>query len=239
MSLFVNTKQRSNALEIMDDFSISGAVLRDTLDKIDNINTFLGGNNVTINGLKSLIKNHDKTKPLTIVDLGCGSGDILRSVAKLGRKEDFIFNLIGIDANKDTVAYARESSANYPEIQFLEYDIFSEGFKNLDYDIVLSTLFFHHFKKEELLSFLPFLLKKAKLGIVVNDLHRHKLAYYLFKIICLTISNKMVKEDGLTSILRGFKRKELEAISTEIKANSLIQWKWAFRFQWILKNNIN
>ncbi|WP_299883161.1 methyltransferase domain-containing protein [uncultured Lacinutrix sp.] len=235
MSLLVNTKYRTNATEIMDDFSISGTILRDTLNKIDNINAFLGGNNVTINGLKKLLKNHPKEKPITIIDLGSGSGDILRNVAKLGKREGYAFNLIGIDANKDTTAYANELSINYPEIQFLDYNIFSETFKSLEFDIVLSTLFLHHFKENELHSLLSYLIKKATIGIVVNDLQRHKLAYYLFKLLCIPITNKMVIEDGLTSILRGFKRKELESISTKINANYAIKWKWAFRFQWILK----
>jgi hypothetical protein len=71
--------------------------------------------------------------------------------------------------------------------------------------------------------------------MVVNDLHRHKLAYYLFKIIGLFIKNKMVREDGLISVLRAFKRKDLEAISRQIKAKYSVQWKWAFRYLWILK----
>lgn len=235
MSLFVDTRRRTDATEIMDDFSIGGDMLRDTLDMLDNINAFLGGNNVTINGLEKLLRRHQKEKPITIIDIGSGSGDILRSVAKLGRKEGYSFSLLGIDANSDAIAYAKELSIDYPEIQFLEYDIFSEAFELLEYDIVLSTLFLHHFKEEKLIPLLSFLLKKATIGIVINDLHRHRLAYYLFKTLCLTITNKMIAEDGLTSVLRGFKRTEIESVSEQLNANFQIQWKWAFRFQWILK----
>ena len=78
------------------------------------------------------------------------------------------------------------------------------------------------------------LLQKAKKGIVINDLHRHKLAYYLFKTIGLFIRNKMVREDGLTSILRAFKREDLQKMSENINAKASIKWKWAFRYQWIL-----
>ena len=45
----------------------------------------------------------------------------------------------------------------------------------------------------------------------------------------------MVREDGLISVLRAFKRKDLEAISRQIKAKYSVQWKWAFRYLWILK----
>ena len=55
-------------------------------------------------------------------------------------------------------------------------------------------------------------------------------------LLSIFISNKMIIEDGLTSVLRGFKRKELKNISEKLNVNYQIQWKWAFRFLWILKN---
>ncbi|WP_338356014.1 methyltransferase domain-containing protein [Yeosuana marina] len=236
MSLLINTKKRTDAIEIMDDFSINGDILHRTLDTLADINKWLGGNMVTMNGLKKVIKNHPQKEPLTIIDLGCGGGDILRKVANYGKKEGYIFKLIGIDANKDAMVYARQLSKNYPEISFIDCDIFSDEFESLKYDLVLTTLFLHHFKEKQIINILSTTKKKAKLGIVVNDLHRNPLAYYLFKLVCLTIKNKMIIDDGLTSILRGFKRKELESLSKELQVTPQIKWKWAFRYQWIIQN---
>jgi 2-polyprenyl-3-methyl-5-hydroxy-6-metoxy-1,4-benzoquinol methylase len=236
MSFLVNTTKRSDETEIMDDFTLEGTMFRDTLDKLEIINRLLGGNVVTSKGVKKLIQNESKEKTITIIDLGCGHGDILRDVAKFGRKKGYTFKLIGIDANPDAIEYANELSKEYPELTFKAIDILSEDFKKLEYDVVLCTLFLHHFKDFELTTFLRPTLQNAKMGVVVNDLHRHKLAYYLFKIIGLFIKNKMVREDGLTSILRAFKRKDLEQISTELKAKTSIEWKWAFRYQWIIQN---
>ena len=237
MSFLVDTSYRSSEMEIMDDFTMKGVIFRDTLDKLEIINRFLGGNTVTIKGLKKLLKNQSKNKTITIVDLGCGHGDILRDVAKFGRKNNYSFNLIGIDANFAAIEYAKELSKEYSELSFKTMDIFSEDFKKQSYDVVLCTLFLHHFKNEELISFLKNTIHKATIGVVVNDLHRHKLAYYLFKLIGFFIKNKMVREDGLTSVLRAFKRKDLENISKKIKVHFSIQWKWAFRYLWILKKD--
>ena len=237
MSFLVDTSHRSSEMEIMDDFTIEGALFRDTLDKLEIINRFLGGNSVTINGLKNLLKNQSKNKTITIVDLGCGNGDILRDVAKFGRKNNYSFNLIGIDANLAAIEYAKELSKEYSELSFKTIDILSEDFKKQSYDVVLCTLFLHHFKNEELISFLKTTTNKATIGVVVNDLHRHKLAYYLFKLIGFFIKNKMVRQDGLTSVLRAFKRKDLENIAKEMKVHFSVQWKWAFRYLWILKKD--
>jgi 2-polyprenyl-3-methyl-5-hydroxy-6-metoxy-1,4-benzoquinol methylase len=235
MNLFVNTSHRNNRTELMDDFSLNGSILHDTLDKLGSINKWLGGNKVTIQGLEKLLKDQPKDKSLTIIDLGCGGGDMLRLVADFGIREGYVIKLIGLDANEQTVNYARSLSQKYPNISYLHMDIFSEEFAKMKYDIVLSTLFLHHFEQEKLIDFLSMILNKASVGVVVNDLHRHPLAYYLFSLLCITIPNKMVKTDGLISILKGFKRIELEYISAKIDAVAHIKWKCAFRYQWIIK----
>lgn len=241
MSRLVDTSKRTDAIEIMDDFSIEGDNLRDALDKLAKINHLLGGNNVTIKGLAKLLERQTKENIITIIDIGCGGGDILRDIAKWGKKKGFIFELIGIDANIDAVRYARQLSNEFPNISYVCCDIFSEEFLNLKYDIAIATLFLHHLKDEEILSWLPKVLNVASIGLVVNDLNRNRLAYYLFKLITIPVKNKMIIEDGLTSVLRGFKKKDLVKYSKMIKLPYSINWKWAFRYLWIIRkaNNLN
>ena len=235
MALFIDTTYRSNKTEIMDDFTMKGELLRDTLDKLGKINKLLGGNSVTLNGIRQLLEGKPKDKTYAIIDLGCGHGDILRLIADFGRKEGYNFQLIGIDANQDAIDYASELSVEYPELSFKNKDIFSEDFQNMNYDIALATLFLHHFKTDELEVLLKQLASRAKLGLVINDLHRSEIAYGLFKLLSLVISNQMIIDDGLTSILRAFKRKDLENLAQKLNLKSEIRWKWAFRYQWLIK----
>ena len=62
MDFFINTKYRTDKEELMDDFSIGGDLLRDTLDKLENINRWLGGNLVTLNSLKKILKTIQKNR---------------------------------------------------------------------------------------------------------------------------------------------------------------------------------
>ena len=78
MNFLVDTTNRSNEIEIMDDFSLKGEILKDTLDKLELTNRLLGGNKVTILGLKKLIKKTPKNNIIKIIDLCCVHGDILR-----------------------------------------------------------------------------------------------------------------------------------------------------------------
>jgi len=222
----------------MDDFTLEGAHLRDNLDKLAIINKWLGGNHVSLSGIDKLVSQQAKEVEVVIVDLGCGNGDMLRRVARLGNKRGYKFKLIGVDANQDTINYAEELSGGYQNITYLQLNIFSKEFQELKYDIALLTLFLHHLDDEELIHHLNWLKKQAKLGIVVNDLHRSKLAYYLFYIISLVFNNKIVRNDGLISILRAFKKSELENYAKKINVKSEITWHWAFRFRWIMNTKI-
>jgi 2-polyprenyl-3-methyl-5-hydroxy-6-metoxy-1,4-benzoquinol methylase len=232
----IQTKYRTEAVEIMDDFSLEGEELREALDKIASINQLLGGNKLTLQGIIQLLNVSDSTKTIAIMDVGCGNGDMLRMLADYGKKNNLKFQLIGIDANAFTIEHARSLSKEYPNISYLCEDIFSDAFAKLKYDILLCTLTLHHFKKNEIETILNVFQKQATIGIVINDLHRSALAYRLFQSVCWVFQlNRMSREDGLTSILRGFKKNELEDFSKIIKAKKQsISWKWAFRYQWII-----
>ena len=234
--MYINTKYRTNQSEIMDDFDMKGEVLRDALDKIAKINQLLGGNKLTLEGVKNILKQNPNQEKITIVDVGCGNGDMLRTLADYAGNNGIKLELIGIDANQFTIDYAQKLSSQYPNISYQCEDIFDKAFENLHYDIVLCTLTLHHFKEDEIIKLLKVFKTNAKLGIVINDLQRSNISYRLFQGLCFVFGlNDMSREDGLVSILRGFKKPELEQFSKKLQfKNYSIDWKWAFRYQWII-----
>ncbi|MDI5895815.1 methyltransferase domain-containing protein [Flavobacterium algoritolerans] len=234
--MFLNTKFRTDTLETMDDFAMEGEILRDALDKIAKINQLLGGNQLTLQGVQDLTSSISKSNEIVIVDVGCGNGDMLRTLADFGLKNKLKFQLIGIDANSFTISHAQQLSQNYPNISYRCEDIFDASFKELKYDIVLCTLTLHHFKDKEIVDLLSVFYANSTIGIVINDLQRSAIAYRLFQALCFVFRlNEMSREDGLTSILRGFKKEELIHFSKKLSfKNYKIHWKWAFRYQWII-----
>ena len=234
--MFLNTQFRTNKEEIMDDFTLEGEVLRETLDKIAKINQLLGGNNLTLLGVKKLLSNQIKKTQITIVDVGCGNGDMLRRLADFGKKNNLNLNLIGIDANNFTINHAKHLSIDFPNISFRCEDLFDKEFVELKYDIVLCTLTLHHFKDTEIERIMTVFYANTNIGIVINDLHRSSVAYRLFQLLCSIFQlNEMSREDGLISILRGFKKNDLIEFSKKLNFNNYtIHWKWAFRYQWII-----
>ena len=235
--MFIDTTKRSTAPEMMDNFQMEGEILKDALDKIASINQLLGGNKVTLDGVKSLISAQPKQQIVRITDIGCGNGDMLRALASYAVKHDLHFVLTGIDANPFTVQHAESLSSAYPNISYQCENIFDVQSRLESCDILLCTLTLHHFTDQEIIGLLQRFRQAASLGFVINDLQRSAVAYHLFQAICFVFRlNYMSREDGLVSILRGFKRADLLSYAKKLNLkNSLIRWKWAFRYQWIVK----
>ena len=223
---------RSNQIEIMDDLQCQGEVVHQTLRELEFINRWLGGNVVTLEAVKKLIKNRDH-ETLTIADLGCGGGDMLKLLADWGRRNSRSLKLVGIDANPHIIDFARTNCEDYPEISFETVDVFSLDFQQKKYDIAMGTLFYHHFSSAQLVNLFSKLIHQARIGIVINDIHRHWLAFYSIRLLTKLFSKSaMVKFDAPLSVLRAFTKPELVDIMSRADIRQYqIKWKWAFRWQ--------
>ncbi len=235
----IDFSKRSGDTEIMDDLEYAGEMMDRTLGELEVINRWLGGNNVTINGISKLLKGTKPDRTINVADLGCGRGDMLVLIDSWAKKQKVDVNLIGIDANQYVIDAARKRLNGFPHIQLQAINILSPAFQGKKFDIVIGTLFYHHFSDEQLISFFSRLKNQANIGFLINDIHRHSLAYYSIKLLTGLFSrSSMVKYDAPLSVLRAFSREELSNLlySAGIK-NFAINWKWAFRWQVIVFSN--
>jgi 2-polyprenyl-3-methyl-5-hydroxy-6-metoxy-1,4-benzoquinol methylase len=235
----IDFSRRSGDTEIMDDLEYAGEMMDRTLGELEVINRWLGGNRVTIDGISKLLEGTDRDDILEVVDLGCGRGDMLILIDTWSKKNNLKLELLGIDANQYVIDAARKRLRTFPHIQLQAVNILSPDFQNKKFDIVIGTLFYHHFTNEQLIAFFSQLKKQAGIGFLINDIHRHSLAYYSIKLLTVLFSrSSMVKYDAPLSVLRAFSRSELSNIlrSAGIE-NFTIKWKWAFRWQVIVFSN--
>jgi 2-polyprenyl-3-methyl-5-hydroxy-6-metoxy-1,4-benzoquinol methylase len=227
---------RSRGVEIMDDLACQGDVVNQTLRELDIINHWLGGNAVTLQAIQSAWESIPKTQTITIADLGCGSGEMLRILARLAEKEKRKVVLIGYDANPNIIDYAINHSKEFNHITFQSTNVFSREFQDQKFDFVLATLFMHHFAEEELVPLFSSLKNQVKEAVIINDIHRHPLAYHSIKLLTSLFSrSEMVRFDAPLSVVRAFTKPELQRILAKSKiAKYSLTWKWAFRWQLII-----
>lgn len=228
---------RSAQLELLDESTIPKQDLYRNLLELNTINRMLGGHAVTLRGLQKLRLNKQQT--YRILDIGCGGGDTLKSVAIWGKKNGYKFQLTGVDLKPDCIEYATAFCAAHAEINFVLSDYRDLPELQQEFDIIITSLFCHHLNNKDLVELFGWCQANAKLGFIMNDLHRHPLAYYSIAMLTKLFSKSyLVKNDAKLSVLRGFKRADLLSILKQLPAHSsliTLNWVWAFRWLLVIK----
>lgn len=234
----MNLRRRATEPERMDDLHCHGEVVHQTLRELDIINRRLGGNAVTLDGLATLLRNYPASREVVIFDMGCGSGTLLKQMAQWGRRHKRNLRLVGCDANPHIAAYAKQHTRDYPEIEILTANIFDAATFDRPADVITATLVLHHFSDDELVYLLRLFAQRARVGVVINDLHRHALAYYAIRAITRLFSRSaMVQFDAPLSVARAFRKSEWRHLLAQAAVTRYrIRWRWAFRWQVVIQN---
>lgn len=225
---------RSTQPELMDDPKLDAKTLKGATDDINRINRLLGGFDMTADAIAEVAETMSGSEQIHVLDFGCGDGEMLRYLyQRFGRRK---FKFTGLDVSSNSISRARELSRGVPGIRFCESDILTTPPEQIKCDILICTLTLHHFSDMQIIELLNRFKMVASRAIIINDLHRHRLAYHFFRLFSpIFTQNRISQHDGLISIASGFKRKELEYYASEAGLQHYtLEWKWSFRYIWTI-----
>ncbi len=160
-----------------------------------------------------------QVEPKSILDIGCGDGAMLASLAKHFPQA----RCHGIDISQEAISHANPAhNLTFSCTTTLE-----------DADVVMATLVLHHIDDKELKDFLQNAYFHAKKLVVINDLQRSLLSKALFRLISKPLfANRLISHDGIISIEKGFIKEELKALIEPLEAAKYtIRWRFPFRWQ--------
>jgi ubiquinone/menaquinone biosynthesis C-methylase UbiE len=223
-------KYRSSEKELMDSPAIAKKLLIRNLLELDFLNRRLGGHTITIQGIRQLVRLKDN--PYHIADLGCGSGETLKCIARWAKSHSYKVRLTGVDINKDAIELLNHKCRGYSEITGIVCDYKTFLLSAVNVDIIHCSLFCHHLSDAELSELIRLIKAKARVGFIINDLQRSLLAWFAVRIFTAVLNgSKIARNDGPVSVLRGFREEELESLLRKQQVlNYSIRRKWAFRF---------
>lgn len=230
LKAFPDLTQRSEAPELMDDYSIGGCELAEALIQLRNINTWLGAAWPTLEGVNRLWRQAGTPSRLTILDVGAGTGDGNRLLLRWATRRRIQLRLILLDLHPETCAAAAAYYQDEPRVQVQQGDLFHIPVQSID--IVTASLVAHHFSAEQLPSVVLAMARAARLGVVINDLHRHFLAWGSIWLLTRLLSrNRMIRHDAPLSVRRGFRTDDFEQLRAIAGLEQLhYQWRPMFRY---------
>lgn len=216
--------ERTRRQEQMDDPALPpetyGAVLAD----LGRVNRVTLAARPTIDFLKRASQGMPAFR---LLDVGFGHGDMLRAIARWARRSDIAVDLVGVDLNPMSVPAARAATPRTLPIDYRTGD-----YRDVTgpFDFIISSLVAHHMEDGELADFIAFMEAEARRGWLINDLHRHSLAFHAFPVVARGMgAHPIVREDGRLSIARAFRPDEWRAILSRAGVEARIVRRFPFR----------
>lgn len=212
MPLLRELPRAHNAVELLDG-PAPFSELEASFSDISRLNRYFGGSWVTRSHLVRLLGKR-RGEAITVLDVGSGGADIPIHLVRWARRSGRRLRVIALDRNRQILEVARRRAAAYPEISFVQADGLRLPVRAGGVDAAISSLTLHHLEPEAAPSLLAEMARISRLGFVVNDLMRSRLAYALIWLTTRLFAwNRMSRHDGPLSVLRAYTAGEIVALA--------------------------
>ena len=204
---------RAIAEELMDADDLDPATYAAVVGDLAKVNVVTMAARPTFAFLARVLARH-KGRPLRVLDVGFGDGDMLRRIARWAAKRGHAVELVGVDLNPRSELAAKAHTAPGLAIRWVTGDY--ADLAGEPWDVVISSLVAHHMTHRQLVDFVRFMEAHARAGWLVNDLHRHRFAHAGFPLLATLFGwHPIVRHDGTLSIARSYRPGEWPAILAE------------------------
>jgi 2-polyprenyl-3-methyl-5-hydroxy-6-metoxy-1,4-benzoquinol methylase len=205
----------------MDDMDVPFEEYHQCLSELERINILTWAYRPILKWLE----NFKKGDRLSILDVGYGGGDMLRRLARTRRP----YSLHGVDLHPASRRSAELRTAPSDMITYHTGEAFH--FSSRDgIDIIISSLTAHHMNDEQLILLLQWMDATARRGWIINDLHRHPVAYYFIKCVTRFFSrNRMIRHDAAVSVAKAFTFNDWRRLLNQAQVAARMEWHFPFR----------
>jgi ubiquinone/menaquinone biosynthesis C-methylase UbiE len=228
--MFSRFQKRSTLLEHIDIGDYTADEYEGCIGELQIVNNWMGDSWA----LKRTLFRHleeERRQDFSLLDVGAGSGELLRITAKWARQHGKRLRAVGLELNERSALAIAEESTGFSEITAVRGDALSLPFPDGSFDYVISSLFTHHLTDHQVIETLREMSRVAARRLFVIDLHRHPVAYFLYTTVGkLVLHTRLLREDGALSILRSFKPDELDHLATLAELEkAVVQRHFPFR----------
>jgi 2-polyprenyl-3-methyl-5-hydroxy-6-metoxy-1,4-benzoquinol methylase len=197
--------------EMMDQPDCDPDRLDATFRSFGSVNRLLSGwNRVYRKEIRPILRSMPSQKPVTLLDVGCGGGDVLLALVSRARREGFEVEGVGVDPDPRAIRFARNRQLEH--IRFVEgrlEDTVLEG------DIIISNHVLHHLADPEVTEMLNRTRERARRAVLHNDISRSWTALVLFQLLRPFYPGSFICADGTRSIRRSFRPEELRELAED------------------------
>lgn len=213
-----------NREELLDAGTATRQEVHQSLRDLRRINLWLGNTQLVVHATIALLKKH-RLQRATILDVGTGSADLPAALVRAASIHEIELQVLALDCKPLHLHTASEELSNEEhhvrdKVLLLGGDAFRLPLCDAGVDVVVSSLFLHHFRPPHIEVLLNEFSRVARLGWVMNDLVRHYVPLLFFKAAWpLFARSYLTRHDGAASFRRAYTAEEMRSHLHAMKLN--------------------
>jgi hypothetical protein len=212
-------------VELLDDPAADPETVRQSLRNIARANRWFGGAAAVRHGLERVLRGVPRGRPLTLLDMGTGAGDVPRRVVRWARRRGYPLRPVGLELNRTAAAMAWRAG-----VPCAVACAGAPPMREKSVDIVLVSQVAHHLTSDSTVRLLRICDGLARVGVVIADLRRGRMAPIAFWVGARALRfDPSTMADGITSIRRGYTPRELGALLAEAGVSARVSRRPGYR----------
>ena len=211
--------------ELLDDPSANPAAVAESLRNIGRANRWFGGAAAVRFGLARTLAGVPPGTTLSLLDLGTGLGDLPRVAVRWGAARGINVVPMGVEISR--VAATLAAGAGVPTALACAG---APPIRDKSVDVVLVSQVAHHLTKASVIHLLQTCDRLARRAAIVADLRRSPIARPAYWCGARLLGfDPVTVADGMTSIRRGFSRRELSSLMAHAGVEGRVYRRPGFR----------
>lgn len=206
-------ERRIDAVELLDGPLDDPRALAANLRDLRRVNRWLGGVRLSADAIDALAAHRAE---LTLLDVGTGGADIPLALLDRARRRGRRLSVVAIDSRPEILAAAATATPALATTDGLELHV-GDGrslpYPDRSFDVAHASLVLHHLSPDEAVMLLREMGRVARLGVVVNDLHRGWFGLAgAWLLGHLATGNRYTRHDAPLSVRRAYRSGEMAAM---------------------------
>lgn len=206
--------ERIQAQELLDSDRWSGAEVACALGAIGRVNRLYGGHRMHKRLFQRVCSKFDGQK-LQVLEVASGYADVLQAASLMLKKQNISLEISLLDRCAKHLPQPHNWHKDLQPPTLLTGNALELEMPDNSVDIVSCCLFLHHLSVDEARTFLREALRVSRVAVLINDVERKRVNYFLSHLYRFIDPSKLSRHDGPTSVRQAYTYREMRDLLQE------------------------
>ena len=220
--------ERIQTQELLDEDHWSGDEVACALGAIRRVNLLYGGHRMH-KRLFQRVCSKFNLKKVEVLEVASGYADVLQAASLMLKRQNISLEISLLDRCAKHLPERHNWHKELHPPKLMTGDALDLEMPDNSVDIVSCCLFLHHLSFDEARAFLREALRVSRVAVLINDVERKRVNYFLSHVQRFMDPSRLSRHDGPASVRQAYTYQEMQNLLQETSGSFELQRGYLYR----------